>query len=1340
MKSRFLILSMIFVLVIGMTFSVSIAYDDFTITFESGTDGAFAGDQNTNEVTYRTELKPTIKYSHTPNIDNDGIATEIYGAFPHGRNDIVSIPEADWLHIELWYATEDTWDFLTIYPDGYTPNEDDWQTMPNFTDVTISGGELSGNYDDDNPYAKPSTRTAEFWVEGNIAQFFFVSDDDTNYYGYYAIITGCDEDKQPIDAYMTEPIEGTYEEPTANEEFYVFDKWVDEDDDPVEVDDITSDTTLYATYRKDIVSGDCGGCIWSIDEGVLTIEPAPGGTGILDYIRFNSYPKFPWENYGAIIKKVVVEDGVKSSAHNLYGMFNLLTQCTEIDISNLDSSAIDCTILYSGVPDASIANMFNECYKLTTIDFGDFAKFVTSGSNDMGCMFQYCESIKELDLSGMYTSNSQVFMSMFEGCTSLESLDISNFDTSKSDFMSNMFTDCDNLKRVVLGPNFRFDGNDIDDEDDWAILPTPPTTTLYTGKWINVDKPELGTFTATQLRDSYTSDYAGTWVWEENDNFTVTFNSHGGTEVEAYTKVISGDKIDKPEDPTKGDIEGALTFGGWFTDTTYTEDKRFDFDEDVITGDLTLHARWDSHTFVCAYDESNNEFGTNEYSTFGYVGYEGSTETHARFDACNPEGTELTLEATPGTGYRFVEWREEKPSGDVVSTTTTLDYEAVGGAKYYAVFEEITFPVRIQAVNAADGSGLAGAKFKLYKGSDVKATITTTTDVELVNLPAGDYNLYISSAPEGYTMPSSYNFTVSSTGVITSEGETKTDGESNTILLAEFSLVHIEISAIDASTEEALPGVKFQIFISGDDIVDEWTSSSGDAHVIEGLKTYTDAFGYPHYIIRATNVPEGYDTPIDASVWIYWDGDLLLDSAEEKNGVIMIPVHKEAKIISSIDITIELPAVGTVVTLSGDNNNTQSPYPVIAIPEDVNYYLDEGEDYIYGNWYIDPECYELFSGEMISGETYYALVWIGANEEYFFSGDVTVNMTPSDLEYTTFSYSETGLYKYVCVTIPVTIGNNYYTITFVDEDDSFISSGDYLYGTPSGDIVKPKTPKKASDKDYTYKFDKWTPDIVKVTEDATYKASYTKTKKSSGGGTSGSYNKPTQKPSGDEVTKPSGDVIVKPSGDVVTGDLTNVKLIDNGNTHTKFIVGYPDETFKPDGFITREEAATIFYRITKKDVNVDTSDCKFQDVEKDRWSYEYIAYLQKRGVITGYPDGKFKPEQNITRAEFAQIVCKYATYKDTLVDNKFKDIIDHWAFKAILTCAYNNWVIGYEDGTFKPDNYITRAEVTTIIDRVLNYNDYDKTITRYSNPFSDLTTEHWGYKYIIEAYYTHEIM
>ena len=158
----------------------------------------------------------------------------------------------------------------------------------------------------------------------------------------------------------------------------------------------------------------------------------------------------------------------------------------------------------------------------------------------------------------------------------------------------------------------------------------------------------------------------------------------------------------------------------------------------------------------------------------------------------------------------------------------------------------------------------------------------------------------------------------------------------------------------------------------------------------------------------------------------------------------------------------------------------------------------------------------------------------------------------------------------------------------------------------------------------------------------------------------------------------------------------------NGSDHFAYITGYADGTVRPDADITRAEVATIFFRLLKDEVRAQylTSENSFADVNEGDWFNQAVSTMAALGIVDGRTDDRFAPNEAITRAEFAAICARFAAY-DGSATNSFTDIAGHWAEDEIACAAALGWVDGYNDGSFRPDKNISRAEAMTLINRVL---------------------------------------
>ncbi|REJ06520.1 S-layer homology domain-containing protein [Halobacillus trueperi] len=182
-----------------------------------------------------------------------------------------------------------------------------------------------------------------------------------------------------------------------------------------------------------------------------------------------------------------------------------------------------------------------------------------------------------------------------------------------------------------------------------------------------------------------------------------------------------------------------------------------------------------------------------------------------------------------------------------------------------------------------------------------------------------------------------------------------------------------------------------------------------------------------------------------------------------------------------------------------------------------------------------------------------------------------------------------------------------------------------------------------------------------------------------------------------EAIQSSEVTIDKPSNDVTFKDIKGHWAEDKINylVENNLLSGYKDGTFQPDVNITRAEAATVISR----ELELEKIGSDFTDVSEDHWASGYIGAAAKANILSGYKDGTFHPNENLSRAEMATIVSR--AYQLQGQTNIFSDTKGHWADSYIQTLAANNITVGYPDGTFKPEQEITRAEFASFVARVL---------------------------------------
>ena len=217
-----------------------------------------------------------------------------------------------------------------------------------------------------------------------------------------------------------------------------------------------------------------------------------------------------------------------------------------------------------------------------------------------------------------------------------------------------------------------------------------------------------------------------------------------------------------------------------------------------------------------------------------------------------------------------------------------------------------------------------------------------------------------------------------------------------------------------------------------------------------------------------------------------------------------------------------------------------------------------------------------------------------------------------------------------------------------------------------------------------------------------------------------------------------------------TGEDGAVTLPDE--YHFAYIVGYEDGTVGPDRDMSRAEAAAVFARILSEARGDDATNARassFPDVDTEAWYADYVAYLEQLGVVVGYDDGKFHAGASITREQFVTMCVRLdewmalETYESERAG--FADVKDgHWAAEFIHEATHNGWIVGYPDGKFHGGDQITRAEVVTIVNRMLGRT-ADETFIRHNedslNTFRDLQNPHyWAYYDLMEAANGHTIV
>ena len=252
---------------------------------------------------------------------------------------------------------------------------------------------------------------------------------------------------------------------------------------------------------------------------------------------------------------------------------------------------------------------------------------------------------------------------------------------------------------------------------------------------------------------------------------------------------------------------------------------------------------------------------------------------------------------------------------------------------------------------------------------------------------------------------------------------------------------------------------------------------------------------------------------------------------------------------------------------------------------------------------------------------------------------------------------------------------------------------------------------------------KWMEDIIldENSKDLKLFAIWEKRESTGGGGSGGGGGEIPSLPPGEE--KPEEIPEKKPEEE------------KESEEHFSYMHGYPEGDFRPGNNMLRAEVAQVFSRLLVESLEIPKGNIgQYPDVKKSDWYSDAVGYLDKKNLIEGYPEGKFRPISNITRAEFVTIMKRFGNPESG--NQTFGDIKGHWGQKHIEDVTSAGWIIGYPDGDFRPDDFITREEAVTAINRMLNRNGDKKYILDNRDlmiDYTDVKESRWSFTDIYEA-------
>ncbi len=702
--------------------------------------------------------------------------------------------------------------------------------------------------------------------------------------------------------------------------------------------------------------------------------------------------------------------------------------------------------------------------------------------------------------------------------------------------------------------------------------------------------------------------------------FTVTYNANGGS---GTAPVDSSSPYEINSEVTilgQGDLtmEGH-NFTGWNTAADGTG-KSYAAGAKIekLTENVTLYAQWTKQKFTVTWMDGTTQLEKDENAEYGTMPEYNSSEPTKAADADHT--------------YTFLGWNTDPNAATALTQLSPVTTDVT----YYAIFSATAIPKYTLTYKANGGSGAPAAV------SDNKAG--DTVDLDYSNQPThaqqdGKNVIFI-----GWTETNDSGKVYSNGETLPSLADKVTFANSNITVYAVWGLDDNGNGVPDALEAKVTYKVEKGYWY------DAATGQATGSEIVCLRPLYKKSDNGVWKSCNATlgdSIPTGRagNEGYTADGWYKNDETtkITIDAATPVTGNVTY-TFKYVPEIKPDTYTVVLHLDGGTYTTAPEYTKTTDGY---------QYCLRKATDKVNPTiTTLNKNGYQ-FKGWSLSGTAPQAL--IGADETF-----ASLSVQQNGLN---GNHGKIDLYA-VWQEIKYTVTYNLDGGTTTSNKTIF---PDLTYGVDTPTIVNPT---KAG-----YTFAGWEPKVADtVTKDVTYKAKWN------------AIYVPYYPP-------------VPPTVKIEDDDALGLNTTD----HFAYIVGYGNGEVRPQNNITRAEVATIFFRLLTDDVRDEnlTKTNRYSDVAATSWYNTAVSTLSSMGIITGYPDGTFRPNAAITRAEFAAIAARFDNDGDKTAA-KFSDIATHWA-KDEISIAYNNgWITGYPDGTFGPQRDITRAETMTLVNRVLN--------------------------------------
>ncbi len=312
-----------------------------------------------------------------------------------------------------------------------------------------------------------------------------------------------------------------------------------------------------------------------------------------------------------------------------------------------------------------------------------------------------------------------------------------------------------------------------------------------------------------------------------------------------------------------------------------------------------------------------------------------------------------------------------------------------------------------------------------------------------------------------------------------------------------------------------------------------------------------------------------------------------------------------------------------------------------------------------------------------------------------------------------------------------------YTVTYTDGADGKAFEDQKIENLPEGS----DTPEFAGAPEReSYTFQGWLPEVADhVTGDAVYTAQWKKNESVGPPVPSGPVLAPDNpSPEPEPGPKPESGSGPKPESKPDGEQLPYIPPALESREHFAYIVGFPDGTVRPEAYITRSEAVSIFYRLMTDAFRAENwaDSNPFPDVSSSDWYNNAVSTTFRAGLVRGLPDGSFGGNNNISRAELATIAARFLS-DENAPDSGLNDLTGHWAKRDVDRAVAAGWIKGFPDGGFHPDDYISRAEVMTLVNRMLGRMPRPDGMLENMTRWTDNPPSAWYYAGVQEATNSH---